>query len=29
MERAYGSHDLDPLEDDSVRRILMIRLAAG
>jgi SAM-dependent methyltransferase len=29
VERAYGSHDLDPLEEDSVRRILMIRVAAG
>jgi SAM-dependent methyltransferase len=29
VERAYGSHDLDPLEGDSVRRILMIRSAAG
>jgi SAM-dependent methyltransferase len=29
VERAYGSHDLDPPEDDSERRILMIRLAVG
>jgi SAM-dependent methyltransferase len=29
VERAYGSHDLDELEEDSVRRILVIRAAAG
>jgi len=29
VERAYGSHDLDPPEDDSERRILVIRLAVG
>jgi SAM-dependent methyltransferase len=29
VELAYGSHDLDELEEDSVRRILVIRAAAG
>jgi SAM-dependent methyltransferase len=29
VELAYGSHDLDALEEDSVRRILVIRAAAG
>ncbi|HEX2193555.1 MAG TPA: class I SAM-dependent methyltransferase [Candidatus Limnocylindria bacterium] len=28
-ELTYGSHDLDPLEDDSERRILLVRRAAG
>jgi hypothetical protein len=28
-ELAYGSHDLDPLQDDSERRILMVRRAVG
>jgi SAM-dependent methyltransferase len=29
VELAYGSHDLDPLEEDSVRRILVIRATTG
>lgn len=29
VELAYGSHDLDPLEEDSVRRIMVIQATAG
>jgi hypothetical protein len=29
VELAYGSHDLDPLDADGVRRILVVQPAAG